>query len=142
MNLFFFFFKIPTNTTIFIHPRHLLLHHLPYPHPNPQSSPKCGHCRFFNIFIQNPYLLTWRIIKKKKLFVLKQIWIYFYFFIFKIPTNTTIFIHPRHLLHHLPYPHPNPQSSPKCGHCRFFNIFIQNPYLLTWRIIFFFNYLF
>ena len=73
---------------------------------------------------------------KKKLFVLKQIWIYFYFFIFKIPTNTTIFIHPRHLLlHHLPYPHPNPQSSPKCGHCRFFNIFIQNPYLLTWRII-------
>ena len=30
-------------------------------HPNPHCSPKFGLYRFFNIFLQNPYLLTWRI---------------------------------------------------------------------------------
>ena len=35
--------------------------HLPYLHPNPHCSPKFGLYRFFNIFLQNPYLLTWRI---------------------------------------------------------------------------------
>ena len=34
-------------------------------HPNPHSSPKFGLYRFFNIFLQNPYLLTWRIWRKK-----------------------------------------------------------------------------
>ena len=40
-------------------------HHLPYLHPNPHCSPKFGLYRFFNIFLQNPYLLTWRIWRKK-----------------------------------------------------------------------------
>ena len=33
-------------------------------HPNPHCSPKFGLYRFFNIFLQNPYLLTWRIWRK------------------------------------------------------------------------------
>ena len=41
--------------------RTLHRHHLPYLHPNPHCSPKFGLYRFFNIFLQNPYLLTWRI---------------------------------------------------------------------------------
>ena len=36
-------------------------HHLPYLHPGPHCSPKFGLYRFFNIFLQNPYLLTWQI---------------------------------------------------------------------------------
>ena len=43
-------------------PTHTLhRHHLPYLHPNPHCSPKFGLYRFFNSFLQNPYLLTWRI---------------------------------------------------------------------------------
>ena len=33
----------------------------PTPRVTPHSSPKFGLYRFFNIFLQNPYLLTWRI---------------------------------------------------------------------------------
>ena len=45
-------------------------------HPNPHCSPKFGLYRFFNIFLQNSYLLTWRI--WRKIFGL-------YRFFFKIP---------------------------------------------------------
>ena len=41
--------------------RTLHRHHLPYLHPNPHCSPKFGLYPFFNIFLQNPYLLTWLI---------------------------------------------------------------------------------
>ena len=33
----------------------------PTPRATPHSSPKFGLYRFFNSFLQNPYLLTWRI---------------------------------------------------------------------------------
>ena len=42
-------------------PRATVHHHLPYLHPTPHCSSKFGLYRFFNIFLQNPYLLTWRI---------------------------------------------------------------------------------
>ena len=37
----------------------------PTPQATPHSSPKFGLYRFFNIFLQNSYLLTWRISRKK-----------------------------------------------------------------------------
>ena len=37
----------------------------PTPQATPHSSPKFGLYRFFNIFLQNSYLLTWRIWRKK-----------------------------------------------------------------------------
>ena len=40
----------------------------PTPRTNPYCSPKFGLYRFVNIFLQNPYLLTWRIWRKNGFF--------------------------------------------------------------------------
>ena len=64
--ILFYFIKYLALFTATIFPistptRTVRRHHLPYLHPNPHCSPKFGLYRFFNIFLQNPYLLTWRI---------------------------------------------------------------------------------
>ena len=74
----------PTIFPISTPTRTLHRHHLPYLHPNPHCSPKFGLYRFFNIFLRNPYLLTWLIwgrtfqplllllsVKQKKLYFVK-----------------------------------------------------------------------
>ena len=68
--ILFYFIKYLALFTATIFPistptRTLHRHHLPYLHPNPHCSPKFGLYRFFNIFLQNSYLLTWRIWGKK-----------------------------------------------------------------------------
>ena len=63
---FFFFFFYLLNTSHSSPPPSSLSPPQPalfadHLHPNPHCSPKFGLYRFFNIFLQNPYLLTWRI---------------------------------------------------------------------------------